>query len=221
MKNNKVNRTYLIILTVSFMVFLLSCFGTFDWLSSLVARALYNSLGYTNKWSHTYGPSWFLGIQNDISSFGSREIILLISIFLYFYIKLNRSEKDANSFLFLASLGIIPILIMKIATSSHDELTFHSVLTESISSFPSGHAYIATIVYYSAVQSLSLRNTNPQAKKYLFISASILIALIGISRILGHYHTVTEVIAGWSLGLSWFAFAQLFLNKKYHSLINK
>ena len=207
----RTNKTLIKIFVLSLIVYLLSCFGAFDWLSVIVAKSLYGSLGYTNKWSHSYGPSWFVGTMGDISSLGSREIVLLFTVFLYFYLKLSRSKNSANNFLFTVGFGIVLILIVKATTSKQDTLTFHSVLVESLSNFPSGHAYIATIVYYSAVQSLSLRNTNPQAKKYLFISASILIALIGISRILGHYHTVTEVIAGWSLGLCWYSFAQLYL----------
>jgi len=47
--------------------------------------------------------------------------------------------------------------------------------------------------------------------KFLFISAAIIIALVGISRFVGSGHTITEVIAGWSLGLCWYTFAQMFL----------
>lgn len=209
------------IFIITFIVYLTSCFGVFDWFSVLVAKALYNSFGYTNRWSHTYGPTWFTELQSNISSFGSREIVFLITIFLYFFLKISHYKKEANNFLFSVSFGIVLILIIKITISTSDELTFNSFLKESLSNFPSGHAYIATVLYYSAAKFLSIKNNNLFVKKYLFISASILISLVGISRILGHYHTVTEVIAGWSLGLCWYSFTQLFLRMGPKSILSK
>ena len=213
----RTNKILIKIFVLSLIVYLLSCFGAFDWLSAIVAKSLYNSLGYTNKWSHSYGPSWLVGTMGDISSLGSREIVLLFTVFLYFYLKLSRSKNSANNFLFTVGFGIVLILIVKATTSKQDALTFHSVLVESLSNFPSGHTFISTVMYLSAARYLSSKTKNDVANKYLFISASVIIALIGISRFMGNSHTVTEVIAGWSLGLCWYSFAQLYLTS--HNLI--
>ena len=215
------NKTLVKIFVSSLVVYLLSCFGAFDWLSAIVAKSLYNTFGYTNKWSRSYGSTWFVGTMNDISSLGSREIVLLFTLFLYFYLMLSRSSKSANNFLFTVGFGILLILIVKATTSKQDELNLHSVLVESLSNFPSGHTFISTVMYLSAARYLSSKTKNLNANKYLFISASIVIALIGISRFLGNSHTVTEVIAGWSLGLCWYSFAQLYLSSHHLSTVKK
>ena len=217
----KTNKTLIILFVSGFVVYFISCFGAFDWLSAIVARSLYDMLGYTNKWSHSYGPSWFVGTVNDISSLGSREIVLLFSIFIYFYLWFSRSKSDAKNFLFTVGLGIILILITKSITSKQEDLNLNAVLTESLSNFPSGHAYISTVMYLSAARYLSSRKKSELANKYIFVSASLIIALIGISRIMGNYHTVTEVIAGWSLGLCWYTFAQLFLRIDHRNILKK
>lgn len=197
------NKSLLIIFTSSLLVYLLSCTGIFNGLSELIARLLYNTFGYTNKWSHTYGPSWFVNIVNDIASLGSRELVLLFTIFSYLFLNISGKRQEAKNFLFTVGFGIVLILIVKSTTSKLAELNLDVVLTESLSNFPSGHTFIATVMYFAIAQNFSSNEYSYQVKKYLFISASIFISIVGISRVLGGGHTVTEVIAGWSLGISW------------------
>lgn len=215
------NKTLIIIFTISLIFYLLSCFGVFDGLSEFVAHSLYNALGYTNKWSHSYGPPWFVNMVNNISSLGSRELVLIISIFMFFFIKIIRGEKAAKNFLFTVGVGILIILSVKSITSKLDELTFKSLLVESLSNFPSGHTFIATVLYLAIARYLSTHRKYEPVNKFLFISAAIIIALVGISRFVGSGHTITEVIAGWSLGLCWYSFVQIFLASDHKTVFNK
>jgi undecaprenyl-diphosphatase len=215
------NKTLIIIFTISLIFYLLSCFGAFDGLSEIVAHSLYNALGYTNKWSHSYGPPWFVNMVNNISSLGSRELVLIISIFMFFFIKIIRGEKAAKNFLFTVGVGIFIILSVKSITSKLDELTFKSLLVESLSNFPSGHTFIATVLYLAIARYLSTHRKYEPVNKFLFISAAIIIALVGISRFVGSGHTITEVIAGWSLGLCWYSFVQIFLASDHKTVFNK
>lgn len=215
----RTNKTLIILFTISLIVYLLSCFGVFDGLSEIVAHSLYNALGYTNKWSHSYGPPWFVGMINDISSLGSRELVLIISTFMYFYLRMIKGKSDAGKFIFTVGLGIVLILVTKSITSNHAEINFNTVLTETLSNFPSGHTFIATVMYLSIARYLSTHRKYEPVNKFLFISAAIIIALVGISRFVGSGHTITEVIAGWSLGLCWYTFAQMFLAIDHKSFL--
>jgi membrane-associated phospholipid phosphatase len=217
----KSNKILITIFISSLIVYILSCIGLFDNLSAFGVKYLYNALGYTNKWSKTYGSPWFNRMTGDISALGSRELVLFFSIFIYFYLYMVRDKIYANKFLFTIGFGILLILIVKFTTSKLDEFTLNSVLTESLSNFPSGHAFIVTVMYLAMAQYLSSRKKSYQVNKYLFISASIVIILVGICRFLGAGHTITEVIAGWSLGLCWFTFVQLFLRLDHKSIFNK
>lgn len=217
----KPNKHYYIIFFLSLFVYLLSCFGFFNGLSETVAHSLYNALGYTNKWSHTYGPDWFVGSIGDISALGSRELVLVFTVFIYFYLSITRSKKDAKYFLLTVGLGIILILFTKSITSKLEDLSLNSLLTESLSNFPSGHTFIATVLYLAIAKYLNSDKKVLQANKYLFTFAIIVIILVGISRFVGSGHTVTEVIAGWSLGICWFTFSQLFLRTDNKTTTNK
>lgn len=217
----KSNKNLIIIFALSFIVYLLSCFGLFDGISAIVRIVLYNALGYTNKWSHSFGPPWFVGMLNNISSLGSRELVLILSAFIYFYLKLSRGNKEAKNYLFTVGIGIIFILVVKSITSNLAEINFNTILTETLSNFPSGHTFIATVMYLAIAKYLSSRKKSVDVNKYLYVSASFIILLVGISRFIGSGHTVTEVIAGWSLGLCWFTFAQMFLRLNHKTVFNK
>ena len=215
------NKTFLIIFVSSLTIYLLSCFGVFDGLSEFIAKSLYDTLGYTNRWSKSFGPPWFVGMNNNISSLGSRELVLIFSTIMYFYLIFTRGSSAANKFAFTVGLGIVFILITKSITSKHEDLTFQSVLVETLSNFPSGHTFIATVLYFSIAQNFSTRSKSNFVNKYLFVSAAVIIALVGVSRFIDNGHTITEVIAGWSLGLCWYIFAQIFLRIDHKNIFNR
>lgn len=217
----KSNKNLITIFVSGFIVYLLSCIGLFDGISAIVAKSLYNMLGYTTEWTHSYGPEWFVGTVGNISALGSRELVLFFSVFTFFYLKKTRSKFDANKFIFTVGFGIVLILITKFITSKQEDLTFRSVLTESLSNFPSGHTFIATVLFLAIAKYLSSRKKSGDINKFLFGSAVFIILLVGISRFIGSGHTVTEVIAGWSLGLCWFTFAQMFLRLNQKTVFNK
>lgn len=215
------NRNLLIAFFSSLSIFLLSCFGIFDGLSEIAAHTLYNALGYTNKWSYSYGPTWFVNMNSDISALGSRELVLIISTIMFFFIKMLKGKKAAFNFLFTIISGIILIFITKTITSKHEELYLKSVLVETLSNFPSGHTFIATVLYLSIAKSLGTQVKSERINIYLFISALIIIGLVGVTRFTGSGHTVTEVIAGWSFGAAWYSFAQMFLAIDHKTVFNK
>ena len=217
----KSNRNLITIFVVGFIIYLLSCFGLFDGLSAVVANTLYHTFGYTNKWSHTFGPPWFVGMVGNVSALGSKELVMILSIFIYFYLKLSRRKKEAKNYLFIIGTGIVLILVVKSITSNLAEINLNTILTESLSNFPSGHTFIATVMYLAMARCLSSSRKDPLVNKYLFLSAVIIIVMVGISRIVGSGHTVTEVIAGWSLGLCWFTFIQMFLRLNHKTIFNK
>ncbi len=215
----RTNKTLILIFISSLLIFLLSCFGVFDGLSAIVFKTLYNALGYTNKWSHSFGPPWFVNMLGDISALGSREIVLIFSTFMFFYLKMTKGKSEAGKFIFTVGLGIVFILVTKSMTSNHAEINFNTILTETLSNFPSGHTFIATVMYLAMAKYLSTHRKYEPVNKFLLISATILIALVGITRFIGSGHTVTEVIAGWSLGLCWYTFAQMFLAIDHKSFL--
>jgi undecaprenyl-diphosphatase len=74
-------------------------------------------------------------------------------------------------------------------------------------SFPSGHA-AGAVVTFGVLAALAAERW--PAHRYLFWAlAAILAAAIGTSRVILDVHFVTDVVAGWCLGLAWLAGALL------------
>jgi len=77
------------------------------------------------------------------------------------------------------------------------------LLLSSIAKYPSGHAYMALLFYLMIAVFLTRKQRRSEVRVYTFVFSSIIIFLIGISRILGAQHNLTEVLAGWSLAMIW------------------
>lgn len=215
MKNNledfAISKRLLILFFAGIFIFVLSCIKVFDPISSKIATILYYYLGYTNKWSTTYGEPWFVSMNANISAFGSREVVLIFTLFISIYLFKARNKTKALNFLLTVVGGIILIVVLKSFTSTNEVISFKTFLTESLSNFPSGHTFIATVLYLAAASGLKSHRRSTEVNYYFFIAASILIFMVGISRIAGGAHTLTEAIAGWSLGLSWYLFSEMIL----------
>lgn len=120
-------------------------------------------------------------------------------------------KKEAIKFAFTVAVSLIFIVIVKFINSERETVTLKEVYTETLANFPSGHAFIATVLYPSIAYFLSKTAKTSKEKIFFFTSAAAIVLIVGISRVTGSGHTVTEVIAGWSLGLSWFSLIKLTL----------
>ncbi len=77
------------------------------------------------------------------------------------------------------------------------------------SSFPSGHAAYSTLYVWLAV-TVSLRLVPGIARRSLVIAAGIaLAAVVGLTRVYLRVHWLSDVTAGWALGLSCFSAAAI------------
>jgi undecaprenyl-diphosphatase len=109
---------------------------------------------------------------------------------------------------------------------------FHRLRPESLSfyyefsfSFPSGHATVAVafycVLFYSIIRS---RKTNASKFKWL-IAGILFIGLLGFSRLYLCVHYLSDVMAGYSLGLLWMLLAisirEWMIHKRNNKKINK
>jgi undecaprenyl-diphosphatase len=69
-------------------------------------------------------------------------------------------------------------------------------------SFPSGHAMSSTVTY-GALLLVFLPILSRRARFAAFVGTAALLVAIGLSRLLLGVHYISDVIAGWVLGLAW------------------
>lgn len=78
----------------------------------------------------------------------------------------------------------------------------HGYVIESGWSFPSGHAFGA-MVFYGLLTYVLLKRVPAHLHRRIVAAAAVMIALIGLSRVLLQVHYVSDVFAGYAAGAAW------------------
>ena len=192
-----------LILVLSLLLFLATVSGITNGLSKKVDSILLSNLGYTNKWSKSFGSRWFIFVNDDISALAGPVLLPIFTLLISGYVYLKRRFKVIRKFLFVVIGGAILMMITKVFFATDLSNQSVDIIYNTISPFPSGHAMLGTIVYISLAVVISRTQRRPGVKKFLIASSIFLALLIGISRFITGGHTLTEVLAGWSLGMIW------------------
>jgi membrane-associated phospholipid phosphatase len=190
-------------LVTSTIIFLLTLIGAIDGISELVDFFLLDNLGYTNKWSKTYGSPLFVHTVNDIAALAGKVVFLLAIIFVAGYYIIRKENKLLIKYLVVVLGGSFLLLIVKMIFAEDVPYEPIDLLISNISNYPSGHAFTAVVFYLTSAVFLTRKQRRREVRIYTFVFASFIIFLIGISRIFGAQHNISEVLAGWSLGLMW------------------
>lgn len=149
----------------------------------------------------------FLWISNMMSVLGIAIILVLTFIFL--------RKKNAQKEIKLYILTIITCLIITnlIKILIRRDRPLEKLLEVSGFSFPSSHASISIIVYGFIIL-LIRKHYHGKFKNLYIIICIFLILLTGLSRIYFNVHYVSDVIAGYSLGLIILCISNIFLKNK-------
>ncbi|WP_109125884.1 phosphatase PAP2 family protein [Dyella sp. C11] len=103
----------------------------------------------------------------------------------------------------IAMVGVVPINSgLKAIFQRPRPLHSHGFIVEHGWSFPSGHAFGAT-VFYGMLAYVLLRLLPPQWHRWIVAGAVLMIGIIGLSRIVLQVHYLSDVMAGYISGMAW------------------
>jgi undecaprenyl-diphosphatase len=153
-------------------------------------------------------------IMRLITFFGSREFFMVLALILIvaFFRK--------NNFSFYASMIVINLLLSSLL-SEGIKYIFHRNRPEILRliniggySFPSGHSMVS-MSFYGFLIYLCCKNYKTRWK-YLIVSLlTILILLIGLSRIYLGVHYASDVLGGFVLGITWVGVYSTIVDLRY------
>lgn len=137
---------------------------------------------------------------------GETKFIFVVSLILIIIIWIRKHDSKLMLFVFLTvgtGFGLYQFLKHLIERPRPDIVDQFSTF-----SFPSGHAvhgilYLLTIAYVFDKLFDKIINSRKNSRT-VWITAIILVLFIGLSRITEGRHYVSDVLAGWMLGYSWF-----------------
>jgi undecaprenyl-diphosphatase len=192
-----------ILLATGCTVLLSTMLGVTDGLSGWIDYFLLDNLGYTNKWSKTYGSSSFVHTLSNLSALGGKILLFIATTFTVVYYKIRKENKLLWKFLIVIGGGSFLLLFVKMVFAEDVPYQPIDLLVSSVATYPSGHAFMAMLFYLTIAVFLTRKQRRSEVRIYTFVFTSIIIFLIGVSRILGAQHNLTEVLAGWSLAIIW------------------
>lgn len=112
----------------------------------------------------------------------------------------------------LAASGLGGLVIMGLKQLFQRVRPIDQVIPADGFSFPSGHAFAAT-VFYSMMIVLVWRLTDrPWLRGLGTVLGVLVIGAVGLSRVYLNVHYMTDVLAGWAAGLAWLTAALLFID---------
>ncbi len=148
-------------------------------------------------------PPWLTAAAVDVTALGSVTVVVLFSLFTLLVLLVLRDRVGALQLL-VASAGAGALTV---ATKDMiDRLRPAEVpplITVSGVSYPRGHSVATSAVYLTIaiIASRCIKGTG--ANTAIFLAVSVLIIMVGASRVYLGVHYATDVLSGFSLGTAW------------------
>jgi len=162
------------------------------------------------------GPQSLEILVRDATALGGVLVLSLMCIFVCIYLWLCRQRKLAIFLAISVSVGSLLNTVLKwIIVRPRPDIVPHAT-DAALSSFPSGHAMMSTVVYLTLGALLSLSTDDRRIKFYILFWSIFLPLIVGISRLYLGVHWPTDIIAGWIAGATW----SLLCLGIYHHFIN-
>lgn len=145
------------------------------------------------------------GIAVDITALGSVSVLVTLICVVVLFLTFQKKRAHAIHFI-AASVGAAPL-------SAMGKLFFERVRPNELTrlvevegySYPSGHSLAGAAVYFT-LAILLCREVRSYVQKFIILSCfSLIILLIGFSRLYLGVHYFSDIMAGILLGVAWAA----------------
>jgi undecaprenyl-diphosphatase len=155
------------------------------------------------------GPYWVEELMRDASALGSVLVVTLLSVAVVVTLWMEK-QRTAAVWLAMAVLSAAGIssLLKHLFARERPDLLATELLPASFS-FPSGHAFLSAVVYLTVGALLTRLIQSQRTRIFVLLVAVLLTALTGTSRVYLGVHYPSDILAGWTLGLSWAALCWL------------
>lgn len=145
-----------------------------------------------------------------VTLLGEWKILIFAVVIIAALFWLNNKKSYTLPFLAAVLGAEITGQLLKIII--HRPRPLGGIETENTFSFPSGHALISAAFYGFLIYYFWQRSKNKTHKFFFLILGIILILLIGISRLYLDVHYLSDVVAGYVIGLVWL-WVSVYINK--------
>ncbi len=153
--------------------------------------------------THPAGPAWLEIFFRDLTSLGSLPVVGLVAAVVLGFLWVSGRPAAARLVVVSVSVGaFLSVALKSLFLRPRPELFPHGVEAQ-LTSFPSGHAMLAAVVYLTLGALVAHVQTQPRVRPYCLAVAIVMTLLVGVSRVYLGVHWPTDVFAGWCVGSAW------------------
>jgi undecaprenyl-diphosphatase len=160
------------------------------------------------EWMGAHRVPWIQHSLLEITALGTGFVVMTIVAISALFLALTEHRYSAILLLVAAGGGIVLNNVLKAAFERPRPQVIEWVTQPygGSSSFPSGHAMSATIVYATIAYLAAHLQKRTWQRVLTWLVAATVIALISISRLYLGVHYPSDVLGGTIIGLAWAAF---------------
>lgn len=157
------------------------------------------------EWFHQHGTPGYFRAMFVITFFGSAVWIITATSLGAALLIWKRGWYRLLILILAVPGGGLLNMLLKSAFHRQRPILEHPLVVLNSYSFPSGHTMGATLLYGLAAVFAFRWMTTWRGKIWLIIAASIIVFLIGLSRVALGAHFLSDVLAAAAAGLAWLA----------------
>jgi len=158
------------------------------------------------RWIGAHRTPWLTAAMVEITSLGTGVVVLMTVLISATFLWLSQHRHSAVLLGVATVGGVVLNDLLKLGFDRPRPLIIEWGVYAASSSFPSGHAMNAVIVY-GTVAYLAARLQASHRVRVLTLSfAALIIGLVCASRLYLGVHYPSDVLAGLTIGLGWAAF---------------
>ena len=153
--------------------------------------------------SQAIGPAWLTSAMIDLTALGSVAVLTLVSVLAVAFL-LFRGRQRLAVMMAGATLGgaVLSVVLKDLFARPRPTIVPHLVDVNTLS-FPSGHAINSAIVYLTIALVMARNFEDRATRVFILASATVLVFVIGVTRVFLGVHYPSDVLAGWMVGSAW------------------
>ena len=158
------------------------------------------------RWMGAHHSKLLDDIMIEITALGTGTVVMMIVAVAGLFLVLTQHKYSAVLLLVSTTGGLVLNGVLKLGFNRPRPAIFVPEVHAVSSSFPSGHAMSAAIVYGTVAYLAARLHKRIWARWLVMTAALIIIALICFSRMYLGVHYPSDVFAGVAIGLAWAGF---------------
>lgn len=158
------------------------------------------------RWMAAHHTSTLNTVMIEITSLGTSSVVMMIVGVAALFLALTRHRYSAALLLASTAGGGLLNLILKNFFGRPRPHVFEWGTNALSSSFPSGHAMSATVVYLTVGYLAARLERRQWTRAVTLVAAGAIVVAISVSRVYLGVHYPSDVAAGIIIGIGWAAF---------------